>query len=490
MPTKSLPANPSLENLRKQAKSLLKAAWAQDTYAMARIREFHPRHDQAITDFSLSDAQLVIARSYNFPSWPKLKQHLAIVEYSNLPDEFKKADDSQSLADRFISLACLNYTSDHTDRRDQARQLLAANPSLSAENIYTAATVGDVTAVHQMLAENPRLAKQRGGPHKWEPLLYAAYSRLNSSADGHSTLEVARLLLNHGADPNAGYLWDRNYLFTALTGVFGEGESGPVNQPEHQYCDQFARLLLEAGADPNDSQTLYNRMFTGGTRHLELLFEFGLGSGGNGVWFKRLGDFQGTPAEMLGQQMGWAAKYNQIERLKLLIQHGVDVNGLDTRLGRTPYQLALLHGNNEIADYLLQHGATRTSLNNLEAFSAAVLSGDGAKARGLLKQDPGLVDQLGFHRTDLLNLAAESDKREAVRLMVELGFDVNEVKRTAPLHLAAIAGHLEMVKLLIELGADPRLRDHEYQGTPLGWANYGRHEEVMRFLEQFEEKTE
>jgi ankyrin repeat protein len=79
--------------------------------------------------------------------------------------------------------------------------------------------------------------------------------------------------------------------------------------------------------------------------------------------------------------------------------------------------------------------------------------------------------------------------------MAELGFDLNEVKRTAALHDAAIGGHLDMVKLLIELGADPLLRDNEFDGTPLGWARYGEKfgdqnqsgcRDVAEFLEHFE----
>jgi ankyrin repeat protein len=70
--------------------------------------------------------------------------------------------------------------------------------------------------------------------------------------------------------------------------------------------------------------------------------------------------------------------------------------------------------------------------------------------------------------------------------MVELGFDVNARKRTAPLHLAAAGGHLEMVKLLIELGADPSIRDEEFNATPLGWAEYGERKEVAEFLKSIE----
>ena len=267
------------------------------------MREFHPQPDNALLDFSLSHAQLVVARNYGFASWSRLKQHLDVLaQHALLPKSLEDADDSEPLADRFIRLACLNYRDDHTHWRDQARELLFEHSSLVSENIYTAVTVGDIATVATMLKTNPRAAGVRGEPYIWEPLLYATYSRLNSDAPGHSTLEVARLLLAHGADPNAGFLWDGHYVFTALTGAFGEGERGPVHQPEHQYCYQLARMLLEASADPNDSQTLYNRMFTGGTQHLELLFEFGLGKGGDGVWFKRFADM-GTPAQMIQQQL-------------------------------------------------------------------------------------------------------------------------------------------------------------------------------------------
>jgi Ankyrin repeats (many copies) len=362
MPTQHLPNNPSLENLRKQAKTLRKAVHANDAGALGRVREFHPRANEAIKDFSLSSAQLVIARLYGFGSWPKLKQHLEVVDkYSWSAPEPTVADDSQTIADRFISLACLNYSEDWTERRVRARELAAAHPTISGQNIYTAATVGDVAAVERMLGANPALGKMRGGPHSWVPLLYAAYSRLNSEAEGHSTLEVARLLLEHGADPNAGFLWEGQYLFTALTGAFGEGERGPINQPEHQYCYQLARLLLESGADANDGQALYNRMFTRGTRHLELLFEFGLGKGSGGVWFRRLGNQLGTPSKMLDDQMGWAVEHNHIDRVQLLIEHGVDVNSTNNRIGRSPYELALLNDNKEIAQYLLDHGASKPS---------------------------------------------------------------------------------------------------------------------------------
>ena len=482
--TKSLllPPKSSLENLRKQAKSLLKAARANDRNALSRFRSLRLAVNQP-GNLALSDAQLVIARSYGFASWARLKQHLTIQSYSALPAELRDAETSDKLVDRFISLACLNYTNDHYRRREKARELLDQAPHLGRENIYASAALGDAQSVKEMLRTNASLTTTKGGPYNWEPLMYAAYSRLNATTAGYSTFEVARLLLECGADPNVGFLWDGNYLFTALTGVFGEGEAGPLHQPEHQHCYQLARLLLEAGADPNDGQTLYNRMFTGRTAHLELLFEFGLGKKKNGVWSRRLGDLAGSPEEMLQQQMAWAAKYNQMARMQLLIEHGVDVNGTETRFNRTPYELAVLSGNNEMAELLIQRGAIKKRLTDLDAFTSACLKADSSAAKALLKKDPSLIERLGTVRAELLNRAAESSKQEAIRLMVELGFDVNERQRTTALHLAAAGGNLDMVKLLLELGADPSIRDEEFNAMPLGWAQYGERHEVAEFLE-------
>jgi len=66
----------NLENLRKQAKRLLRQVRARDADAPARIRSSHHTYrnssDSELASFSLQDAQLVIARELGFSSWPKL----------------------------------------------------------------------------------------------------------------------------------------------------------------------------------------------------------------------------------------------------------------------------------------------------------------------------------------------------------------------------------------------------------------------------------
>jgi hypothetical protein len=69
----SLPAAPSLEQLRKQAKDLLRAHRAADDDAYARVAAHHPRPAGPL---KLSGAQLVIARELGFPSWARLRSYV------------------------------------------------------------------------------------------------------------------------------------------------------------------------------------------------------------------------------------------------------------------------------------------------------------------------------------------------------------------------------------------------------------------------------
>src|SRR4030095_1259918 len=81
---KSLPSRPNLEQLRNQAKDLLKSHKGGDPQAVERFRVSHPRCSSASESeiraarLSLSDAQLVIAREYGFASWARLREHVLL----------------------------------------------------------------------------------------------------------------------------------------------------------------------------------------------------------------------------------------------------------------------------------------------------------------------------------------------------------------------------------------------------------------------------
>jgi hypothetical protein len=81
-----LPPRPSLEQLKRQAKSLLKRQQAADSAALTRIRESRPRWRNLsgeqidASPFALADAQSVIASEYGFASWSRLQSHVKTLE--------------------------------------------------------------------------------------------------------------------------------------------------------------------------------------------------------------------------------------------------------------------------------------------------------------------------------------------------------------------------------------------------------------------------
>src|SRR5277367_5952024 len=79
-----LPARPSLEQLQKQAKELLRQYRAGESHALERFRSAGPGDASLSRDAALADAQFVIAREYGFDTWAKLKHHIEAVRTSGL----------------------------------------------------------------------------------------------------------------------------------------------------------------------------------------------------------------------------------------------------------------------------------------------------------------------------------------------------------------------------------------------------------------------
>ncbi len=476
MPVRRLPHNPNLEQIKKQAKTLQRAARAGDPEAVALVGEFHPRAaDTAM--LSLADAQLVLARHFGFPSWTKLRRHLDIVAgYSRSPHLEPEAKDE---ATEFLRLACLTHGGDEQARGRHAAGMLEAHPELASASVHTAAAAGDVAATAALLATDPASAGAEGGPHRWAPLLYLAYSTIDDRPEGRSHVETARLLLDAGADPNAGYLWEGlPSPYTALTGALSSSHSEPL---------ALARLLLERGADANDSQALYELGFpdTGDDpAPLELLFEFGLGSGDGGVWHARLGPAHATPRQLVEDELVKAAAANRPRRARLVLDHGVDADGPGTSHpifeGLSASELAVLNGSVDVAAML-----ERRSDPTLE-FLGACIRADRPAVERLLAGDPSLATRAIARRPHQISVAADQDRPDAVALMIELGFDVNAIgaypHRQTALHGAAFNGNLELVQLLIEHGADPTIEDCSFHSTPLGWAARRGQSRVVEYL--------
>ena len=140
MPSIPLPENPSLEHLKNQAKLVQELVRDGDRGALDLVDEFHPRlngSDLAEVDrtrFKRTSAQLVVARLYGFPSWPKLRNHVAVVDELNRPDLDDQAIDDRG--DRFVTAACLAYgTGDPQQRIARAQRMLDDDPALASMKI-------------------------------------------------------------------------------------------------------------------------------------------------------------------------------------------------------------------------------------------------------------------------------------------------------------------------------------------------------------------
>lgn len=448
-----LPDDPDLGWLRKRAKEL---------------RRERP-------GWKLAEAQRALAQRFGYPSWPALKRHVELVRaYRRAPDEVAEQADPR---DEFLRLACLTYGAD-----DPSRWSRAAAMDVPVDTVRVAAARADLTALRSLLATGS--AVEEGGPFGWAPLCYLTYARHDPAVTESQVLGSARLLLEHGADPDAGYLWHGlPSPFTALTGCFGSGEADP---PAHPHGLALARVLLEAGADPNDAQALYNRQFLADDSHLELLFEFGLGTGDGGPWRRRLGRAAMSPAEMLGRQLGWAAVHGMDARVQLLVEHGVDpstpIAMYGVRAG-SPYAAALAAGQVSTAELLSRPGVGG-ELTPEERVVAAVLAGG--------DPEPAHVAAAIHGRPGLVAWAAHQANHPAVRRAVSLGWDIDRRARTdvpsdepweTGLHAAAGNGDTATVSLLLELGADPHVTDARFGATPAVWAGHFGHTDVVAMLE-------
>jgi ankyrin repeat protein len=470
-----LPERPSLEQLKRQAKDLLRSAKAADSAALARFRTLPAlarESDDAIAHapLALHDAQSVIAREHGFTSWNALRDRV-----EELTLEFGAA------VDRFIEAA--------TDGRpDRAERLLAVHPRIAGANFHTSLLLGDAAAVEARLAADPTLAVQPGGPRGWEPLLYVCHTspRLGPASRPDGLVVIAGSLLALGADPNGRFPWLHHGVRRAvLWGATCVTRLLPL-----------AELLLEAGADPDDGVTLPLAAGGGNLPVLELLRAHGADvnqpwatDGATALhailtwadtpvgarWLVEHGadadavfpDNGETPLHVVARR--WDAAMAE-----LLVDHGADV-GRRRADGRTPYAVAELNGNRGVADWLLEHGASR-DLPEVDRLVAACSRGDRAGAAAMLAARPGLRTEIGAEHYTALYQAAERGDTRALEAMLECGFDPDrgdhEIGKTA-LHCAAMAGSPEAVRVLLQHGASVTVQDREFHGQPLVWAAEG-----------------
>ena len=469
-----LPERPNLEQLKKQAKSLLHAAQANDAAALQRFAALPAfasmsGAERAAVTYALHDAQSVIAREHGFAPWNALREEVEArsLSFDAAVDEFVRCATGGALG--------------------RAQRLLTLSPRIASATLQTALVLGDAAAVDARLRDRPGLATEPGGPQSWEPLLYACHTCMHRDAPARveGLVTIVRRLCALGANPNAEYHWNWHPELprTALWAAICEVRHLPL-----------AEVLLEAGANPTDGVSVHNAGSVGNLAALELLRRFGVNVNGipGGVpplvymmqwardcagprWLLEHGADANRPWGDAGEApLHVAARRWDVALVELLVRHGADP--LRRRAdGCTPHTLAELSGNHDIATWLLAHGA-KDELSGLERFAACCARGDRAGAEAMLGAHPALGAELRPEHHLMLHRHAESGNAAVLETMLACGFDphAKDKDNVTALHRAAMGGYPDAVRVLLAFGAPVNALDGMFSATPLVWAVEGR----------------
>lgn len=443
---KPLPLHPNLEQLKKQAKLILRGQRAADPHVLRQIQEHHPLWRKSSEEalraarFTLSDAQLVVANQYGFATWAALKA-------------------------RVLSKAA------------------APGSDVSVHTFLKAAYRGDVAALTAFLDAHPELINEQGGP--------GVRTALHEAVDSNSEAAV-KLLLERGADPD----------------IRCEGDNAtPLHFAAEKQRLPIIRLLIQHGADPigegdyhelevigwatawhyvNANKEIVDYLLAHGARH-NIFSAVAMGEA------EVIREIVSRSPAALEQRMDLTNKRRrplhlaivkkQPASLAMLLDLGANMESLD-EAGFTALDEAALRGETAMAQTLLDRGAKV----RLPAAFALQRTRD---VERLLRRDPDILKP-GGRWSNLIVRASETAPGAVIEALIRAGAFVNvrddpmtAVDSTSgytPLHAAAWTGNIEAASVLLKYGANVQAREERYHATPAGWADYAGRKEVRDLI--------
>lgn len=443
-----LPPRPNLEQLKKQAKMILKGHRTADPHALRRIQRHHARWHKASVaaiqsaHFTLSDAQLVIANEYGFDTWSKLKSHVLLHQTGPSSAEAVKA-------------------------------------------LREAAGRGDLDRLAALLDTDPDLINARGGPGTRTALHSAVFGRQEAAV---------KFLLEHGADPNIRCEGD--YAF-------------PLHFAAEKQHFPIIRLLIEHGADPNGEGDYHELGVIGWATAWDYIqanreivdYLTAHGARHNIFSAVAMGEVETlrklvaqSPADLERRMdlvnkrrypLHLAVVKKQLESLIASLDLGANIEALD-EAGFTALDQAALRGETAMAQVLLDRGAK-------VRLPAAIALQRTRDINQLFRDDPTCLKP-GNRWGNLIVRASEQSSGTVVENLIRAGASVNvrDDPKTAvdstsgytPLHAAAFHGNVSAVYVLLKHGASVSTRDEKYHGTPAGWANHAGHTALRNLILQ------
>jgi ankyrin repeat protein len=410
-PTRSLPDKPSLAQLRKQAKELLKAYRAGAEAAVAEVQRFERKPDP--TQFALADAQRVLARAYGFASWTKLKERVDILENVKAFGEAVKAGDVSTVRklvqprpdllhewrDPVVAPSALHFAVLHRDA-DMTRALIELGalprvgiwPHRDATSAYAIARDrghDDIVAVIERDDERRRREASPAGAaitSKTNDILIAI-----AQDKGDEAIRILESDLS-------------------LVGACNHAGTTPLHLAAYTHNPEMVAWLLDHGAPvdakaPTDIPVIRREQDKVPGR---------------------------TPLDHAAMVAGWSA-------------HGRHYTFMETS-DRPPEAF------HETVRRLRAAGAELTP-------RAAVAIGD-KEAVLRMHREGRLNNEIHCLRGGLVSIAARVNDIDMVALLLDLGFDPDESSDDArtswgmPLWFAALCGRCDIAELLLRRGAD------------------------------------
>lgn len=416
-PTRILPDQPNLVQLRKQAKELLKSYRAGESVAIAEVERFERTPDPA--NFSLADAQRVLARAYGFSSWTKLKQHV---------------DD------------------------------------VNVETFCTAAESGDVAMVLKLAQARSELVNiERGGQFGERIALHFAVLNRDS--------KMTRVLMELGSDARRG-IWPHRDATAAFTIARERGygeivaiieqaeerrrkEMSSVDATLSSKTDEIIKAILEDRSD-EAIQILESDLSLVGACNL------------GGVTPLHVAAWSHNPA-----MVGWLLDHGAAVDAQAQYDVPVRLQRGERKVpGRTPLDYAAIvagwapEGRDSIF-YFMENARKDRALFyetvQLLRSRGAVLTPHAAVAVGdkeavlQMHREGRLRNEVHRLRGGLVTIAVRVNRIDMVLLLLDLGFDPDESftaedgiieSKGMPLWTASMCGWHEIAELLLARGAD------------------------------------
>ncbi len=447
---KQLPQRADLNHLKGQAKTLLSSLNSGDLDAIKRA-------DVIQDSYRLADAQRILAREYGFASWTKLKYHIV------------QSADRQKSFFRAVRMGNVMLAKQHLEA-DKTLLQITDQDSFDAPAINTAASRNDRKMLDLLLDFGADIN-----------------ARSTWWAGGFGALDLAdeatsRYLLERGANLTA-HAAARLGMVDELRKILKQNPDAlHTRGGDGQFPLHFAKtpeivdILIDAGAEIDardfDHEGTAAQFLIQNTAVLRQLLKRGARPD---IYIATILEDVELLAAIVEADPEALGRTPMMPGNPMIPQApGMHIYTFNIGIGR-PFQIAKRHGKKTALQWLITLSSPKFLFLN------ACWESDEAEAKRILEANPSLFLTLNSIDKAILPEAAWENKISAVKLMLELGFDVNTVgvHHSSAIDRAAFHGFSKLIEVILPYKPDLSMKN-EFGGTPLGACLYGSHNSLRK----------